>query len=94
VFWASFRTKVELDQGLFALIAGGVRLSDGCASRPHGTGAQQRQKVAFENQAQDEQDNHAAQTQVYSARSKAAAAPFIAAVFNVIAASTWCPPHV
>ena len=65
----------EVDQRLFLLIARGIGLADSGAGRAHGAVADQRQKVALENQAQDEQDNHAAQAEVNAAELKAAATP-------------------
>jgi hypothetical protein len=96
VVWVSFKTKVtNWTQGLLLLVSRRIRLAEGRAGRAYGIGAQQRQEVAFENQTQDEQDHHTAQAQMQPAYLKAAtAAAFIAAIFNIITAPTWCPAHV
>ena len=84
----------ELDQGLFLLIARRIRLTDGCAGGADRTGAEQRQKVAFEDQAQDEQHHHPAQAKMDAAYLKTAtAAAFVSAILNIIATATGCPAH-
>src|SRR4029077_6785809 len=75
----------KLDHGLLLLVPCMVRLAGRGAGGGHGITCQQGQKIAFENQTQDEQAPHAAQPQVYAAYLKpATAAAFVAAIFNVV----------
>src|SRR4051812_16113615 len=62
----------EIDQGLFLSVAGGIGLRDRGAARAHGAVADQRQEVALENQAEDEQDDDPAQAEVNASGAEAA----------------------
>ena len=84
----------KVDQRLFLLVAGRIGLADRRCRVSDGTVADERQEVAFENDAQDEQDDHAAQSEVNSSGLKAATTAFVAPIFNVVAASARCPAHV
>jgi len=82
----------ELHQRLLLLVAGGIGLRNGRA-RVHGAVAYQREKITFEDQAQNKQNDDAAQAEVNASGAKAASA-FGAAVFYVVTAATWGPAHV
>src|SRR5882724_4876005 len=77
----------EVDQGLFLRVAGGIGLRHRAAARVHGAVPYQRQEITFENQAENKQDDDTAQTEMDASGAEAASATFVAAIFNVVAAS-------
>src|SRR5579862_6748007 len=82
----------EIHERLFLLIEGSIGLRHrGCAAVDR-AGADQRQKIALEDQAQDEQYDDSAQPQMNSYGLKAAAA-IVTAIFNVITPDAGGPAH-
>ena len=59
----------ELHQRLLLLVARGIGLR-GCGARVHGAVAHQREKITFEDQAQNKQDDDAAQAEVNASGAK------------------------
>src|ERR1043166_8422661 len=83
----------KLHQRLFLLVAPSVRLAH-CRRSRSSAGSQQRKKVLFKDDAQHQQDQRAANSQVHSAELKTpATATLVTAIFNVLAASARCPFH-
>src|ERR1700692_840640 len=77
----------EIHQRLFLLVADGIGLGDHGAAGARRVGAEKRQKVALENQAEHEKHDDAAQSEMNASGLEAASAAFVAAIFNVVAAS-------
>src|SRR5438270_9399951 len=83
----------ELYSGLFLGVTGTVGLVDGRACATAAT--QQCEEISFEDKTENQQDEHAADTDVHPAKTEpAASAAIVAAIFNVSAGAAWCPTHV
>jgi hypothetical protein len=51
-------------------------------------------RFRFEDKAEDEQNQHATDADVHSAKTEASpSAAFVASIFNVVAGPAWCPSH-
>src|ERR1700731_2215406 len=77
---------------LFLGVAGAVGLgnSGACAT----AAAQQREEIPFEDKAENQQDDHAADADMHPAKTEpAASAAIVPAIFNVPAGAAWCPTH-
>jgi hypothetical protein len=85
----------ELNQRFFGSVARRVGLADGRRPRAAST-AKQREEILPEDEAQHQQDERAANSEVHPAELKpsASTAGIVTAIFDVLAFSTGCPAHV
>src|SRR5277367_175125 len=90
--------RYKLNQWLFFLVLGGVRLADLGGSACTAAHSGQRQEISFKYEAQYQKNDKAANsdmaaTDVKTPSSASSATAVISAIFDVIAGSTRCPPH-
>src|SRR4029077_11491657 len=86
----------KLNQRSFGGIARRVRTIRGHGGAIAGRAAsEQREEILLEDQAEHEQNQRAANSDVHAAelKSAATAARFVAAIFDVLAITTGCPAH-
>jgi hypothetical protein len=87
----------ELHQRFLGFVASGIRPVDRCGNRRSGASTQEGKEVLFEDKAQDEEDHHAAQSDVHAseAESTSASAPIVlvSAIVNIVARPARCPAH-
>src|SRR6202030_4066846 len=85
----------KLHQRLFSLVPHCVRLAHLSRSACTAANTSQRQKIPFENETQDQQNDEATDSDVTAADVKAStsAATIISSIFDVVTSSARSPAH-
>src|SRR5207302_1246385 len=87
----------KLHQWFFRFVARGVRPVNRRGDRRACAASQQGEKILLEDQAQDEQHHHAAQSDMHPSEAEASSAPstivLISAILDIVACPAWCPAH-